>query len=218
MKKQAALIILLVSLLMAGCGRNEGPEQEQIMETMVEMSLQQTRSADDLAAAATALAASATAAAPTETPAEAALPMLPVDTSTPLDTPTAPPATSAPLPASPTTVPTAAGPAIVFLPEGLFSDGDRAIIMQKVVNPFVHYHRDLEGHPALISITIERYSGDPTYPFQALAVFGGGAYIGWLMPATAGVLDWWAPDCMGPCPVSDSFRAAYPEIMAILEP
>lgn len=45
-----------------------------------------------------------------------------------------------------------------------------------------------------------------------------GINIGWLVPASSGPVDWWIPECMGPCSLSDEFRAAYPEIVAILEP
>jgi hypothetical protein len=127
----------------------------------------------------------------------------------PTDAPTADPAPAAD-----------AAPVVVFIPPGLFSDADREEIMRKVVDPFVHYYRDLvaDGHPKLVSIAIESYTGDPAWRYGADAIFEGEVYISWLLPVTGGVLDWWIPECMNVCEVSDSFRAAYPEIMAIIEP
>jgi len=133
-------------------------------------------------------------------------------------------ATAAPPPTdAPATAPAPAadaGPAVVFIPPGVFSDADRDEIMRKVVNPFMHYYRDLAagGHPSLVSIAIEPYTGDPAWKYGADAIFEGEVYISWLMPVTGGVLDWWLPECMGTCEVSEGFRAAYPEIMSIIEP
>ena len=109
-------------------------------------------------------------------------------------------------------------PEVVFVPGGLFDEAERNLIMEKVVRPYIHYHDDLADHPTLLTVSIEHYEGDPSFLYTAEAIFETGVYNGWLMPATAGVLDWWVPDCMGPCPLSDSFRATYPEIVAILEP
>jgi len=114
--------------------------------------------------------------------------------------------------------PTLELPEVVFTPGGLFSDADRDLIMAKVIGPFIHYHGDLEEYPQLLTVHVQPYDDDPAWLYTAEAIFAGGGYTGWLLPATAGELDWWVPDCMGPCALSDSFRAAYPEIVAILEP
>jgi hypothetical protein len=140
----------------------------------------------------------------------------------PADT-AAPPATAEPSVApsaapSAEAAPTLELPEVVFTPGGLFSDADRDLIMAKVIGPFIHYYGDLEEHPQLLTVHVQPYDDDPAWPYTADAIFAGGGYTGWLLPATAGELDWWVPDCMGPCTLSDSFRAAYPEIVAILEP
>ena len=109
-------------------------------------------------------------------------------------------------------------PVIVFQPGGLFSEEQRNIILTRVVNPFILYHQGLEGHPPLVSISIEPASSLADYPYSANAIFDTGITAGWLIHATAGVVDWWLPDCLGPCPISDAFRTAYPEIVSTLEP
>lgn len=127
----------------------------------------------------------------------------------------APPRADAPAPAADS------GPTVVFQPDGSFTDAERDEIMRKVIDPFVHYHRDLEAdgqYDKLVSILIRPSDSGPEWMYSASAIFADGVYSGWLMPATDGVLDWWLPECFGVCEVSEGFRAAYPEIMAILEP
>lgn len=140
------------------------------------------------------------------------------------DTPTAAPETEAPTatepPAEATPAPsdTPAGPVVVFLAAGSFSADEEAQIRSRVVNPFIHYYRDLAGHPPLVSFTIEKVSGVAGYPYGATAVFETGINIGFLISASGGAVDWWLPECMVACTFSDSFRAEYPEIVATLEP
>ena len=133
----------------------------------------------------------------------------------------APPAPTAEATAEPTIAPATeapAGPEVVFLAEGSFSAEEKSQIMSRVVEPFILYYHDRVEHPALLTITIEKYDGLAGYPYSAQAIFETGINTGWLVSASGGLVDWWIPDCMGPCPLSDAFRAAYPEIVAILEP
>lgn len=108
-------------------------------------------------------------------------------------------------------------PEVVFTPGGLFTDEDRDLIMARVIGPFIHYYADLEDQPQMLTVHVQPFDDDPAWPYSAEAIFAGGGYIGWLLPVTDGALDWWLPDCMGPCELSDSFRASYPEIVDILE-
>jgi hypothetical protein len=121
-------------------------------------------------------------------------------------------------PPAPVATETPVGPEVVFLAEGSFSADEKSQIMTRVVNPFILYYSELADHPPLLTLTIEKYDGLAGYPYQAEAIFETGINIGWLIPATGGTVDWWIPECMGPCPLSDNFRATYPEIVAILEP
>lgn len=115
----------------------------------------------------------------------------------------------------------AAGPEVVFLAEGTFSAEEKTQIMSRFVEPFILYHRTAPDYPVIVSIAIEPveptiYTPDCLYSAQA--IFEGGMTAGQLICMTGGLVDWWFPDCMGPCPFSDEFRAAYPEIVAIVEP
>ncbi len=134
------------------------------------------------------------------------------------ETPAAPTAEAAPTSTAEPPTAEPAGPEVVFLAEGSFSADEKAQLMARVVEPFIHYYRDLAEHPPLLTLTIEKYDGLAGYVYTAQAIFEGGGNIGWLVSASGGLVDWWIPECMGACPLSASFRAAYPEIVAIMEP
>jgi hypothetical protein len=142
-----------------------------------------------------------TAAAPASTTAA------PASTAESTSEPTIAPATEAP-----------AGPEVVFLAEGSFSADGKTQIRTRVVEPFILYYRTTPDYPHIVSITIETVPDVADYPYKAEAIFEGGGNAGWLIHVTGGLVDWWIPDCMDVCPLSDEFRAAYPEIVAILEP
>jgi len=135
----------------------------------------------------------------------------------------APPATAEP-PAAATAAPTnppptiaAPTPVVVFQAAGSFSDSEKDQLRQRVVEPFVMYHAELADHPTLVSFSLEKMD-IAGYPYGADAIFEGGVTNGFLISNNSAPVDWWYPDCLGPCPFSDAFRAAYPEIIAIVEP
>jgi len=130
-----------------------------------------------------------------------------------------PAATDTPLVATaePTLAPseTPAGPQVVFIDIG----GDaEAQIRARVVNPFILYYQDQPDTPRLVSITIELVPDVPGYPYKAEAIFETGITNGFLIGVQGGLVDWWLPECMNSCGFSDSFRAAYPEIVGTMEP
>ncbi len=96
--------------------------------------------------------------------------------------------------------------------------GAEAQIRTRIVEPFVLYYRDQPDYPALLTITISIVPDVPGYPYKAEAIFETGITSGFLIGVQDGLVDWWLPECMYSCGFSDSFRAAYPEIVAIMEP
>jgi hypothetical protein len=151
-------------------------------------------------------------AAQTEVAAQVLTALAPAETEAPVaDATAAPTDTAAPVDSDPE-------PVIVFQPGGLFTEDQRNILLTRVVNPFILYHQGIEGHPPLVSISIEPSSALADYPYSANAIFETSITAGWLIRATGGAVDWWLPDCLGPCPLSDAFRTAYPEIVSTLEP
>ena len=185
MTKQFAFLAITLSLLLAACA--PPLSQTDILATA------------EILQALTALAETGAAPAATASPAE----------------PTAEPATAEPPtaePPAPTETP--AGPEVVFVAAGSFSADEVNQLQTRVIDPFVHYYRDLADHPPLLTLTIRKESGISGYPFSGEAIFETGINSGWLISASGGVVDWWLPECMVACTFSDSFRAAYPEIVA----
>jgi hypothetical protein len=123
---------------------------------------------------------------------------------------------AAPTDAPPTVAPPPT-PVVVFQAAGSFSDAEKDQLRQRVVQPFVMYYADLAEHPTLVSFSLEKMD-IAGYPYGADAIFEGGVTAGFLISNNSAPVDWWYPDCLGPCPFSDAFRAAYPEIIAIVEP
>ncbi len=130
-------------------------------------------------------------------------------TQTPAATDAAPTSTVAPVAGSSVVV--------VFTPGGLFDDAKRAEFHARLLDPFIQYYADLSAsgdHPALVSINVQTFD-DPDYPYSADAIFDGGGYIGFLITETDGLITLWVPECMGgACPLSDTFRDAFPDIAA----
>ena len=131
---------------------------------------------------------------------------------------TAPASTVTPQPPTITPEPTASV-AVVFTPGGLFSDAKRAEFHARIINPFIDYYADLHASGdigRLVSINVQTMD-TPDYPYGIDAIFEGGGYIGFLITETAGVVDLWLPDCMGPCPFSEDFKGSYPDLVATVE-
>ncbi len=112
--------------------------------------------------------------------------------------------------------PTPTAPVVVFEAAGSFSDSEEEQIRQRVVNPFIAYHQDIEDYADIVSITIS-HSATPGFLYSVDAVFANGGMTGFLVSSTGGDIDWWLPDCMGECPFTQSFRATYPEIVSQFE-
>lgn len=104
----------------------------------------------------------------------------------------------------------AAEPEVTFV--DIFGDAE-AQLQVKVVEPFILYHRDIPG-PRLLTLRLEIQEGVDGYPYKAEAIFEEGITSGWLVAVSGGNVDWWLPECMVACTFSDTFRAAYPEIVA----
>ncbi len=115
-----------------------------------------------------------------------------------------------------TVTPTPQEPVVVFEAAGSFSQSEKDLIKQKVINPFIDYNQDLVDQASIVSITIS-HSSTPGFPYSVSAVFANGGTSGFLVSGSGGDIDWWLPDCMGPCPFTQSFKDKYPEIVSQLE-
>jgi hypothetical protein len=128
-----------------------------------------------------------------------------------IENPNFPPAAVSPSPSTATCT-----PVIVYEMGSSIPEGDKTQIQAKVVNPFSDYYCDLEGQGFVVSLSIGNNTGasQDQYPYSAKAIFKNGAQAGFLLSKNNGVVDWWLPECLGPCPFSAEFKAKYPEIVA----
>lgn len=191
MPRKRAILLLTLTLLIILSACAPGAPQPSDAE------IQQTV---EIVVALTALAQNAadTAAAPTATLAPSAVP--PSDTPLPSDTPEAGPEV-----------------VVIFTPGGLFDAAKRAEFYARIINPYIDYYAELaqtEGYPHLVSLNVQTFD-TPGFPYGIDAIFDNEGYEGWLVTESSGVVDYWVPECInGPCPLSQDFIDAYPDIAA----
>ena len=199
-KRPFLIIALALTLILSACAPAAPSYSDAEIQQTVEIVVALT---------ALALNATDTAAAPP--------PTSPPSTSPPSTSPpsTSPPPT--PTPPPPTNPPAAATVVVIFTPGGLFDDAKRAEFYARIINPYIDYYAELaqsQNYPNLVSINIQTFD-TPGYPYGADAIFDNQGYEGWLIAETGGVVDVWIPECInGPCPLTQDFIDAYPEIAA----
>ena len=123
---------------------------------------------------------------------------------------------------SPTAVPTP-GPygstVVVFESEAMFPAADKDQIIKRVINPYLDYYKDLQAADYVVSmkIRINTQASKNLFPYLADAIHRDGSNAGFTVEKDANGIKWWIPDCMGPCPMSESFKAKYPEIAQMVD-
>ncbi len=136
-------------------------------------------------------------------------------------TETPPPAPVSPSPTTAAASPTAGHPqaVVVFEAEGSISQTDKDQLKARVVEPNLDYFLNLESGDYVVSMTVSpnTQASKTTYPYAARVIFKNGAYNSFSISKTKGAIDWWLPECMGPCPFSASFKAKYPEIVKLAQ-
>lgn len=105
--------------------------------------------------------------------------------------------------------------AVVFTPEGLFDEGEKTEITNKLINPYVDFMKDLGSEPPA-SIHVQHNvvnSDDPEYSVDIIYVSGG--YEGFLYGNnTKTTQPWYQPVCYEGCEFSDEYKAKYPDVVA----
>ena len=99
---------------------------------------------------------------------------------------------------------------VVFNPGGAFNPATKNEITKKIVEPYLDYQKDQKK--VLISFEVAENlipETKATYPYTAQGIFIGGAVEGFVFGKA---IDWWLPECLGPCPLSENFKTKYPEI------
>ncbi len=107
-------------------------------------------------------------------------------------------------------------PPIIFTPGGAFSANTKSEIQTKIIDPFIDYYAtDQYFKVASIEVSENTQASKTTYPYLFSAISKTGGNQGFVIGKT---IDWWIPECMGPCPLTEAFKAKYPEIVKKLAP
>ncbi len=111
-------------------------------------------------------------------------------------------------------------PVVTFIPSGLFTDGEKEELENKIINPYADYMKENENRES-ITITVHKYSEEEiskmvnyaryTYNIEVITADG---YAGWLAREAGKPIEYWIPDCMGECVFSQSYEKKYPEVIA----
>ncbi len=113
---------------------------------------------------------------------------------------------------------TRTAPVVVFDPSGLFSPSLKEQMQQRIINPYLDYS-DNGQNTVSITIAVNNIaSTKDKYPYTMQAIGENGATFGMAISLTNGNVNYWTPECMGPCNFSESFKAKYPEIVKLVGP
>ncbi len=151
-------------------------------------------------------------------PTVAAQPTQQTQASPPLSSPTSAQPTAS-TQSTPTVTPTTAldtSSIVIFENEGAIPQQDKDGITKRVIEPFILYYQDNPGQGVLkqFTVKINTNANKAQYPYLAYSRFTNGVTYDFVITRTSGKVDWWAPECMGPCPFSATFKSKYPEIVA----
>ena len=102
-------------------------------------------------------------------------------------------------------------PVVIFSPGGLFTEAEKTEITNKMIAPYKAWHRD-QGD-SLVSIHVQQHFATPGQ-YVVNVIYQNEVYEGFLYGTIdAATQAWWFPECLDACEFSDTFRAAYPEVV-----
>lgn len=87
-------------------------------------------------------------------------------------------------------------------------------LQARVINPYLDYYNETmgEGYIATFTIAINTQQSKTSYPYTAKAIFTNAAYNDFLIAKSNGSIQWWLPECLNGCKLSETFKTKYPEI------
>ena len=121
--------------------------------------------------------------------------------------------TSTPI-VSPTASPSASAPTVTIESEATFPVQDVSELKARVINPFMDYIAEARPDDPLLQVTIKKnlQASGATYPYVLDSLSKNGVTQGGLISKTNGHLDWWFPECLNGCNLSDAYKTKYPEV------
>ncbi|MBU0661448.1 hypothetical protein KKG22_04720 [Patescibacteria group bacterium] len=101
-------------------------------------------------------------------------------------------------------------PVVTYARAGVLSAEEKALVVKKLVEPYIDYHNEDMVDLIALDITVPAAVGDA---YQVIAIFHDGVREGFTFAARGDISVYWAPTCMNDCPFTDAFREKYPEIV-----
>ena len=102
-------------------------------------------------------------------------------------------------------------PVVVYEREGLLTDEMRQEVEKKIIDPYFDYHNADEID--FIVMLIEVLPESDNYLYIVKAISKDGVYQGFVYGTRGEALDYYVPECMGPCPFSDEYKKKYPHVV-----
>lgn len=101
-----------------------------------------------------------------------------------------------------------------YKPGGLFDTAEKTEIETKITEPYIYYMNNVEAQPNrnVVSIVVEEYAADERpldYYYNLDVVVENGYSGGWLF-GEGGTIDYWYPECMDECVLTQAFVDNYP--------
>lgn len=132
---------------------------------------------------------------------------------------------STPLPSDSTVVTASSKPVVeetktvvVYETEASFSTSDKSQIQARIVDPLIDYYNMEMDSPAVsIKIKINTAVNKADYPYLFEYILKNGVNGGGVITKTDGQINWWFPECLMSCDLSEEFTSKYPEIDALVE-
>lgn len=107
-------------------------------------------------------------------------------------------------------------PVVTFEAEGQFTTQDKEKLYSYLINPFFDYNNEKEIE--YIAMIISKYKPTESYldyDYEVMAIHKNGGTQGFLYSSK----QYWLPDCIdGPCPLTEAFKAKYPQITTLVNP
>jgi hypothetical protein len=100
---------------------------------------------------------------------------------------------------------------IAYERAGLFEGTEKSDIETKIIEPYIYYMNNVEGSE-LDAVVVDKYPADERpagYWFSILGITYNGGTNGWL-EGSGGVIDYWKPECMETCQLTQAYVDAYP--------
>lgn len=109
-------------------------------------------------------------------------------------------------------------PVVLFNPPGIFTSEEQDLLYTRLINPLVDYYTVEQGL-GIFSVIIDKSKiGDYLYGVQVATRGDGKVYskngsMGFLFGKQGEELEYWQPQCLGDCDLSDEYLAKYPHIL-----